>query len=247
MSKKIFLSPSNQFENIYAAGNTNEGTQCGEVAKLLKKKLEDKGFEVKLVHDEYMSAKCSQANKWGADLYVPIHSNAGGGHGTRMFCFDRSSEGFQACQDILKYLGPVSPGKPDTIVVDPTLYEVKWPHAPTAYIEMDFHDDAETARYIVDHKDDFAQAICDGICQYFGVQVKKAETYAVQLPNLQQGDESGYVLTAQILLNQYNGAHLEEDGDFGPATHQAVLAYQKDRKLDADGIIGPQTWAQLLK
>lgn len=73
------------------------------------------------------------------------------------------------------------------------------------------------------------------------------EVCNVVLPILRLNDESGYVRTLQILLNKYNGARLTEDGIFGPATQRAVLAYQRDRGLDVDGIVGAQTWAQLLK
>lgn len=35
------------------------------------------------------------------------------------------------------------------------------------------------------------------------------------------------------------------DGDFGPTTKQAVMDFQRDNKLDVDGMIGPKTWALL--
>lgn len=76
--------------------------------------------------------------------------------------------------------------------------------------------------------------------------VKESEC-TVNLPILRKGSENGYVKTLQILLNKYNNAHLDEDGIFGNATYNAVVAYQKDRKLDVDGIVGAQTWGQLLK
>ena len=68
----------------------------------------------------------------------------------------------------------------------------------------------------------------------------------ITLPVLHRGSDNGYVRTLQILLNKYNNAGLAEDGGFGPATEQAVLAYQRSRGLDADGWVGAQTWAQLL-
>jgi len=32
------------------------------------------------------------------------------------------------------------------------------------------------------------------------------------------------------------------DGDFGPKTEAAVKAYQQDRAVNVDGIVGDQTW-----
>lgn len=68
------------------------------------------------------------------------------------------------------------------------------------------------------------------------------------LPDLRRGDKGEVVRAAQILLNGRKcsvGAY-GADGDFGPATEAAVLAYQRRNGLDDDGIIGPATWAALL-
>lgn len=73
------------------------------------------------------------------------------------------------------------------------------------------------------------------------------EVCKVYLPVLRINARSGYVRTMQILLNKYNAARLTEDGIFGNATYNAVVAYQKDRGLEVDGICGEHTWAQLLK
>lgn len=68
------------------------------------------------------------------------------------------------------------------------------------------------------------------------------------LPELRRGDKGEVVRAAQILLNGRKcsvGAY-GADGDFGPATEAAALAYQRRNGLDDDGIIGPATWASLL-
>ena len=39
---------------------------------------------------------------------------------------------------------------------------------------------------------------------------------------------------------------LEVDGDFGPATEAAVITFQTNEGIDADGIVGPITWGRFL-
>lgn len=65
-------------------------------------------------------------------------------------------------------------------------------------------------------------------------------------PTLKKGAKGPYVRTLQDMLNDH-GANLIVDGDFGPATKEAVIIFQKSRNIKADGIVGVQTWTQLLK
>lgn len=69
-----------------------------------------------------------------------------------------------------------------------------------------------------------------------------------ELPMLKRGDVSEAVRAAQFLLNG-RGASCGiygADADFGVATEAAVLAFQRRNSLEADGIIGEQTWSALL-
>lgn len=63
-------------------------------------------------------------------------------------------------------------------------------------------------------------------------------------PTIQEGASGPAVSTLQIDLNLL-GAHLATDGQFGPLTRAAVIAYQQRRGLTPDGIVGPITWAAL--
>ena len=176
MSKKVFLSPSNQYDNVYAYGNTTEGVQCGKIADACKIALERSGVDVMLMHDESMQTKCAESNKFGADLHVPIHTNAFNGKvmGTRMFCYN-SGMGMAACKAIFARVAPLSPGTSENIQVNQKLYEVRVPAAPTAYIECEFHDTVEGAKWIVENTVLIGETIARGICDYFGVTFKEPE------------------------------------------------------------------------
>ena len=174
---KVYLSPSNQTDNCYAYGNTNEAVQCGKIADSCRIALERSGVTVQVGHMPSMQDKCKESNAFGADLHVPIHTNAFNGAvtGTRMFCLNSSGEGMKACEAIFAWLAPITPGTSENIQVDASLYEVRVPSAPTAYVECEFHDNATTAKWIVEHTVDIGEAIARGICDYFGVTFKEKE------------------------------------------------------------------------
>src|SRR5690242_14306805 len=54
---------------------------------------------------------------------------------------------------------------------------------------------------------------------------------------LQEGSTGSCVVSLQQRLNQL-GANLVVDGDFGPATKNAVLAFQGRERISFDGIVG---------
>lgn len=173
---KVYLSPSNQTENRYAYGSTNEAEQCGRIAEACRRALERCGVSVKVGHMISMQQKCSESNAFGADLHVPIHTNAFNGSvmGTRMFCYN-TGKGMAACKAIFARVAPLSPGTSENIQVNPKLYEVRVPAAPTAYLECEFHDTVEGAKWLVENAATIGEAIAHGICEYLGVTYKPVE------------------------------------------------------------------------
>jgi cell wall-associated NlpC family hydrolase len=59
------------------------------------------------------------------------------------------------------------------------------------------------------------------------------------------GDQGSDVAEIQGQLASL-GYDVAADGDFGPATAEAVKAFQVARGLDADGLVGPSTYTALL-
>lgn len=66
-------------------------------------------------------------------------------------------------------------------------------------------------------------------------------------PTLRKGDSGTYVTMMQGLLIQrgYSCGSYGADGKFGNATYAALVAFQRNNGLAADGICGEKTWAAL--
>ena len=69
-----------------------------------------------------------------------------------------------------------------------------------------------------------------------------------KLPTLRKGNKGEYVTLLQTKLANlgYNIGKSGIDGDFGSATLAAVKAFQKDRGLKVDGVVGQKTWEALM-
>lgn len=68
---------------------------------------------------------------------------------------------------------------------------------------------------------------------------------ALTWPLVQEGSTGENVRTVQYLVTAQDYP-TGVDGDFGPLTKAAVEAFQSSRGLGVDGIVGPQTWPQLI-
>jgi peptidoglycan hydrolase-like protein with peptidoglycan-binding domain len=61
-------------------------------------------------------------------------------------------------------------------------------------------------------------------------------------PILRLGSRGQTVKDVQTIVAAATGRQLVIDGDFGPATEDAVKAFQTARGLEADGVVGPATY-----
>jgi hypothetical protein len=64
-------------------------------------------------------------------------------------------------------------------------------------------------------------------------------------PLVRQGDHQHPVKTLQYLLRAH-GHNLTADGIFGPQAGAIVRAFQQQKGLAVDGIVGPATWSALV-
>ena len=174
--------------------------------------LERCGFEVKNNQTSDMYARVAESNRWNSDLHVCIHTNAFDGtvSGTRMFAFNTTGSGYKAAQAIFRRLAPITPGSSENLTARPGLYEIKVSNAPCVYIEVDFHDNVEAAKWLISHPTEIGEAICQGICDHFGVAYAApggAEDAALRWARekglLDGLDENGAVTGAQLMRVLY--------------------------------------------
>lgn len=174
-SNTVYLSPSNQVDNTFAVGDTNEAAECRKIAEKTAAILQQSGITV-IIAEETASLQdktAMGANNYGA--YVAIHTNQGQGVGTDCF-YNSASEASkalaQAVYDPVAELTPTADrGLMDGSQSDSETYqyEVAENSSPCCLIEVEFHDGENVGQWILNNEDAIAQAIATGICNYLQV------------------------------------------------------------------------------
>ncbi len=254
---KVYLSPSNQDGNKYATGNTNEMEVCYKIATATGKYLGENGFEVKIAKKgQSNEASIEESNSWGADLHIPIHTNAGGGKGCLAILYSYDSENVALAKPILNVVKDVIPSKTSkgyftyADIMGNTsaqLKELSETVAIACYLECEFHDNKEYAQWLTDNTDTLGKAICRGILDYYGkdIQTENNESEENDM-NFSKGESSDGVLAYKSLLIIANALGLitskvDNSNGFGDGTYKATVEVQKKYKLEVDGIAGVKT------
>ena len=101
-----------------------------------------------------MPQNINESNAWGSDLHIPIHTNAFNGQtlgGTLVMIYSMDSENKKAGQAILDSVAPVSPGPDYTLRANSSLAELNSTKAVAVYVEVEFHDTVEGAKWIIEN------------------------------------------------------------------------------------------------
>lgn len=166
---RIYLSPSNQFSNYYALGDTSEMEQCDKIAAQTAEKLKKLGFTVMVGQSgDMLENRCAESDAFNADMHIPIHTNALNGEytgGTHVYVYGADEQSAADC--FIETFGKISPGDDDRVEYKPDLYEVFIPNAMTVYLECEFHDTEKGASWIINNTDKIAEAIANGVYNYY--------------------------------------------------------------------------------
>jgi len=212
---RIYLSPSNQPANKYCVGNTNEKAEMEAVAKMVKVIFDEEYDCESVIATLYLDidARPKEAKDKGCDIYIAIHSNAGGGSsasGAVAFYHPDSLNGKKLATEAVKELNSICPIKSNrSVSVESGMKafngigygEIRNPSKLgllSVLVETDFHDNPRTAQWIIDNKDAIARAYVNAIVNTFNINkksiTKEKKYYRVQVGAYSQKSNAETIL-----------------------------------------------------
>ena len=170
----IYLSPSLQEFNPYSGGG-NEEYYMNLVADAMEPYLRASGIDFSRNDpDMTLSQAIADSNKGDYDLHLAIHSNAsppataGQNTGAAIYYYQTSTNGQRFANIIKENYQNVYPNKVQTIPTT-SLAEVRRTKAPSALVEVAYHDNPTDAMWIRDNINNIARSLSQSVAEYLGV------------------------------------------------------------------------------
>ena len=191
MTKKVYLSPSTQENNIGIGDYGSECFRMNMIADVTEEILKKHGVNVyRNRPDMRLGSVVADSNNVKPDIHFAIHSNAHNGksRGGEVFCHRFGGKGEKLARAIYKELEPITPSKDRGVKEGcnhygsgKPMYELAYTKAPAALVEVAFHDQKEDAMWIVANLEVIGIALARGVLSYFGIdfvyegdEIKKA-------------------------------------------------------------------------
>lgn len=119
-----------------------------------------------------LAARVNQANSWGADYFLSLHTNASDNStatGIEAYAFYRPSAAFRLGEIILEELNETTGLRNRGMQVRTNLYVLRRTQMPAVLIELGFITNPRDAALMRDRPDLFAQGIYNGLIRYLGL------------------------------------------------------------------------------
>lgn len=118
-----------------------------------------------------LTARVNEANAWGADIFLSLHTNAAANpaaSGSEALIYSRSSEvARELAEDILEELNLVTGLRNRGVIERPGLYVLKRTRMPAVLVEMGFISNRYDAELMAYSPELFAEGIYRGILEYY--------------------------------------------------------------------------------
>lgn len=119
-----------------------------------------------------LTARVREANAWGADIFLSLHTNASlneSATGSEALIYSRSSRtALGLAEDILTELNLVTGLKNRGVLERPGLYVLRRTNMPAVLVEMGFITNPYDAELMAYSPELFARGIYRGIMKYYG-------------------------------------------------------------------------------
>lgn len=129
----------------------------------------DASTQIGSSNSESLRLRVNDANAWGADYFISIHTNASSipaATGSEAFAYSEPSAAFNLGEDILRGLNRTTGLKNRGMKVRSGLYVLRKTQMPAVLVELGFITNANDARLMNTRPDLFARGIYDGIVEY---------------------------------------------------------------------------------
>lgn len=158
------------------------------IGVILAEILQRRGFETRLSRKSpdvilgttnltSLQARVNEANAWGADYFISLHTNASANssaRGSEALVYNIPSDASELAEDILFQLN-LSTGLPNRGVTErPGLYVLRKTQMPATLLELGFITNPIDSRLMAESPELFAEGIADGISEYLGGAVLTA-------------------------------------------------------------------------
>ncbi|UTR14097.1 N-acetylmuramoyl-L-alanine amidase [Salipaludibacillus sp. LMS25] len=264
---KIFIDPGHGGSDPGAVAN---GLQEKDVVLDISKRIDSKlneysGVKTRLsrTNDTFISLsnRAKMANDWGADYFLSVHINAGGGEGYEDFIFNgnvsSATESNQSLmnKEVVEATGFNNRGKKQA-----NFAVLRLTNMPAILTENGFIDNSNDANKLKNNSflDKVAEGHVNAIAKMFGLKSEspsngenapsKPRSSTPNNSNRSPNKASGTIATIQRTLNSRYRLNISVDNLFGPQTKgtlikglQTELNRQFNRGLTVDGIFGPKT------
>ena len=172
----IYLSPSLQEWNPYVDGG-NEEYYMNLIADAMEPYLRASGIDFTRNSPEMtLRQAINESNAGNYDLHLAIHSNASGensagkNRGAEVYYYPTSTKGEDFASTIATNYSQLYPNS-DKVKTIPTttLGEVRLTKAPTALVEVAYHDNPEDAKWIRDNIQNIAKNLSKSVAETLNV------------------------------------------------------------------------------
>ena len=174
---RIYLSPSLQEYNPFYGGGSEEEVM-NLIADAMEPYLAADGIEyLRNAPEMTLGQAIADSNNSNVDFHLAIHSNAaplpvaGTRRGPVVYYYATSPYGRQMAELIADELREIYPD-PSKVQVLPTttLRELRRTNAPSALVEVAYHDNPEDAAWIRGKIDEIGKALSNAVAAYFGLR-----------------------------------------------------------------------------